>query len=290
MQQLSGIDGCLYYAPLLFQQAGLSTASASFLASGVSGLLIMLTTIPASIYSDRWGRRTSTLWGGVGLATCMLLIGALYASKSVHPTTGAGRWAVFVAIYIFVIVYSATWSIAFQIYSSEIQPPRTRAAASSLAQSANWVCFELESCHYRARVEYCANQQRQIVNWIVAFTTPLLLARSSFGAYFLFGFSTLFTVVVCMLFMPETRSKSLEQIDDAFSGSLSKRIKRSSGIYGLESIEFQQRPSSNASIRAASARPSQRESIEHSESRVMGPARVVRVMPSVESVRKWLLR
>lgn len=46
---------------------------------------------------------------------------------------------VLVAIYIFVIVYSATWSIAFQIYSSEIQPPKTRAAASSLAQSANWV-------------------------------------------------------------------------------------------------------------------------------------------------------
>ena len=109
----------------------------------------------------------------------MLLIGSLYASESVHAATGAGRWGqyiflpflfeleqrklwlsipffpldsshdyanfkiylvVLVAIYIFVIVYSATWSIAFQIYSSEIQPPKTRAAASSLAQSANWVC------------------------------------------------------------------------------------------------------------------------------------------------------
>ena len=289
MQQASGIDGVLYYAPLLFQQAGLSTTSASFFASGVSGLLIMLTTIPASIYSDRWGRRTSTVSGGVGLATCMLLIGSLYASKSVHPSTGAGRWAVLVAIYIFVIIYSATWSIAFQIYSSEIQQPRTRAAASSLAQSANWVRFHSRCYNYRATVEDCANKQRQIVNWIVAFTTPLLLARSSFGVYFLFGFSTLLTVVVCMLFMPETRSKSLEQIDDAFTGSLSKRIKRSSGIYDPESMEFHQRPSSNASIRAAPPRPSQRESIEHSESRVMGPARVVRVMPSVESVRKWLL-
>lgn len=160
MQQLSGIDGILYYAPLLFQQAGLSATSASFLASGISGLLVMLTTIPASIYSDRWGRRTSTLWGGVGLATCMLLIGALYASKSVHPDTGAGRWVVFVAIYIFVIVYSATWSIAFQIYSSEIQPPSTRAAASSLAQSANWVSFESGSYHYPKTVEDCANREQ----------------------------------------------------------------------------------------------------------------------------------
>lgn len=92
-----------------------------------------------------------------------------------------------------------------------------------------------------------------------------------------------------MLFMPETRSKSLEQIDDAFNGSLSKRIKRSSGIYGPESMEFQQQPSSNANMRA-SPRPSQSESVQDSESRVIGPARVLRVMPSVESVRKWLLR
>lgn len=140
-------ENSMKYAPILFQQAGLSATSASFLASGVSGLLIMLTTIPASIYSDRWGRRTSTLYGGVGLASCMLLVGALYASHNVHAATGAGRWAVLVAIYVFVIIYSATWSIAFQIYSSEIQPPKTRAAASSLAQSANWVrCWLLDQC------------------------------------------------------------------------------------------------------------------------------------------------
>lgn len=90
--------------------------------------------------------------------------------------------------------------------------------------------------------------------------------------------------------MPETRGKSLEEIDDAFSGSVSRRMKRSSGIYGQDSVEFQWRSPSNANIRAASAHPSQMFSIDDSESRVMGPARTVRVMPSVESVRKWLLR
>lgn len=117
-----------------------------------------------------------------------------------------------------------------------------------------------------------------------------MLAQSSFGAYFLFGFSTLFTVVVCMFFMPETRSKSLEQIEDAFNGSVAKQIKRSSGIYGPNAMELQRRTSFRSSVRAPSPKPSEHDDLEHLDTRVMGPARALRVMPSVESVRKWLLR
>lgn len=53
-QQLTGIDGLLYYAPVLFTQAGLSSTNASFLASGVSGLLNLAVTIVAQFYTDKW--------------------------------------------------------------------------------------------------------------------------------------------------------------------------------------------------------------------------------------------
>lgn len=65
MQQLAGIDGVFYYAPILFQKAGLSGEQASFLASGVSALAILGVTIPANFLADKWGRRTSSLLGGV---------------------------------------------------------------------------------------------------------------------------------------------------------------------------------------------------------------------------------
>jgi MFS family permease len=139
MQQLSGIDGVLYYAPLLFQQAGLASEQASFLASGVSALVMLVVTIPASIYVDHWGRRASTILGGILLASCMLLIGGLYASQAVHGDRGAARWAVIVTIFLFGVVFCMTWAIGIRIYSSEIQPSRTRAGATSLAQSTNWV-------------------------------------------------------------------------------------------------------------------------------------------------------
>ncbi|KAH7064512.1 putative MFS sugar transporter [Macrophomina phaseolina] len=193
MQQFSGIDGVLYYAPLLFTQAGLSSEQASFLASGVSALVIFGATIPATFFSDHWGRRPSTIYGGLGLSGTMVLIGSLYASNSVHGDHGPGRWVVIVAIYVFAIIFSGSWAIAFKVYASEIQPPATRASASSLAQSSNW-----------------------FANFVVALTTPVFLAHSSCGVYFFFGACSLFTVAVCLVAMPETRGRTLETIDASF--------------------------------------------------------------------------
>ncbi|OCL03874.1 general substrate transporter [Glonium stellatum] len=192
MIQLSGIDGVLYYAPTLFAQAGLPSQTASFLASGVSAILMLAVSIPAFLYADRMGRRTSVIAGGAGLSFCMLVIGALYASKSVH-STGPVRWVVVVLIFAFALTYSFTWGVVGKIYASEIQPARTRATANCVAQGLNF-----------------------FTNWLVAFATPIFLANSSFGAYFLFGFLTLGTVIVLAGYMPETRGRSLESIQEAF--------------------------------------------------------------------------
>lgn len=57
----------------------------------------------------------------------------------------------------------------------------------------------------------------QFANWTVALTTPILLARSAFAAYYFFGFATLTTVIVCAVLMPETKGQSLEAINKAFN-------------------------------------------------------------------------
>ena len=218
MQQLSGIDGVLYvssfefrnksskknvwerglanpskYAPLLFTQAGLSSSESSFLASGVSAIVIFSVTIPALAFSDKWGRRQSTIYGGLGLAITMLLIGGLYAGRTVHSDSGAGRWVVIISIYLSTAVYSVSWAVGMRVYVAESQPQRTRASATNIAYGSNWVA-----------------------NFLVALTTPILLARTSYGAYFLFGGCALFTALVCFGFMPETKGRSLEAIEGPF--------------------------------------------------------------------------
>jgi len=191
MQQMSGIDGVLYYAPVLFSKAGLSSTEASFLASGVSGLLLIACCFITQIYSDRWGRRPALIYGGSTISFSMFTIGILYASQATAHK--AGRWLVIFLIYLFVFAFGIAWSSLMRVYVTEIQPMETRAAATSLAQTANWV-----------------------VNWMIAFSTPLFLTHSTSGPYFLFGAATLITVCVCVAFQAESRGVSLEGIDALF--------------------------------------------------------------------------
>ncbi|QIW96689.1 hypothetical protein AMS68_002207 [Peltaster fructicola] len=206
-QQLSGIDGVLYYAPLLFQAAGLSSSTSSFLASGLSALLMLLITIPAFLYADKWGRRTSVLSGGIIISTTMLLIGTLYAAGAVHGDHGVGRWAVIVLIYIFALAFSATWAVSVRVYSSEIQPVHTRAPATSFAQAMNW-----------------------LTNWTVAFITPILLSEATYSIYFLFGGCTVLAVLLSAFAMPETKGRSLEDIDLEFERRRVHKVLNVTGV------------------------------------------------------------
>ncbi|KAM5344204.1 hypothetical protein ACJ41O_012741 [Fusarium nematophilum] len=201
LQQFSGIDGVLYYAPILFTQAGLSGEKASFLASGVSAIVILMATIPATIFADRWGRRTSGIVGGVLITSLMLVMGSLYASGKVHLESGAVRWVVIVCIYLFAIAFSFTWAIGFRTWVVESMPRRTRSSASSLAQCSNWMA-----------------------NYIVALITPVLISKSTFGAYYLFAFCSLFCTVMVCIFMFETKGYSLEEIEKRYAEQSDKTV------------------------------------------------------------------
>ncbi|KAH8649320.1 sugar transport protein [Xylariales sp. PMI_506] len=193
MQQFSGIDAVLYYAPTLLEQAGVSSGQASFLASGVSALLIMATTLPASLLADKWSRKTSTIVGGSLIFALMLIMGSMYAAGQVHADSGAGRWVVIVSIYLFALVFNATWALGIRAFSIENLPRKTRSSGASLGQGSNW-----------------------LANYIVALTTPMFIASSSFGAYYFFAFCSLFTTIICFLFMFDTKGHSLEAIEQRY--------------------------------------------------------------------------
>ncbi|KAI1341793.1 general substrate transporter [Xylariaceae sp. FL0016] len=194
MQQFSGIDGILYYAPILFRQAGLSSTQASFLASGVSALVMMAVTIPATLWCDSWGRKTASLVGGVSTSFFMLLVGSLYAAGKVYGDRGAARWVVIVSIYLWAVAFSITWALCLRMYLIESLPRKTRSSGASLAQASNW-----------------------LANYTVALTTPVFLARSSFGAYYFFASSTVLCTVVCAFVMVETKGHSLEYIEQKYA-------------------------------------------------------------------------
>jgi MFS family permease len=170
-------------------------------------IAMLAVSIPAVLLADKWGRRSSTIFGGIALCSIMFLIGGLYAAQAVHPY-GAARWAVVVSVYLFGMTYCSTWGIVGKIYASEIQPSHTRGAANSVGMAMSY-----------------------FTNWLVALITPILLSASAFGAYFLFGGLALFTVCVLTLSMPETKGRSLENIQEAFQQPASSQFMRVIGLF-----------------------------------------------------------
>lgn len=69
------------------------------MASGVSGIVLVVSTIPSQFYlMDRWGRRPTTISGGFIMCACMIIMGSIYASEKVK-VPGA-RWTVIALIYV----------------------------------------------------------------------------------------------------------------------------------------------------------------------------------------------
>lgn len=105
---------------------------------------MMIASIPAFILADKWGRRTSVLYGGACLSAIMVVIGGLYAARA-PDASEAARIAVIALVFLFGIVFVATLGIVPKIYASEIQPSHSRAAGNSLGMAASFVSF-FEAC------------------------------------------------------------------------------------------------------------------------------------------------
>ncbi|CAO1637647.1 unnamed protein product [Parajaminaea phylloscopi] len=205
-QQLSGIDVVLYFSPIIFKSIWTSQ-TATFLASGVSGIVLVVATVPALIWVDRWGRKPPMILGGLGMASAFLIIGSLFAAfgrsspatefddgrPHIVLTNSVAKWAVVVLIYAFVAMYSLTWAVVTRIYAGEIVPTRLRSRAVASQQLANWA-----------------------TNFTVALIAPLFLRASPSGPYFLFAGAILLSTAVTALCAKETKGKSLEEISDMF--------------------------------------------------------------------------
>lgn len=198
-QQLTGIDFVLFYAPTLFRAAGIQGTAASFFASGVTSIVLLASVTVATPFSDKIKRRWSLTGGGIGIGACLLLMGVLYATNA--NNTRAGQWSIIVLIELFVIVFSATWSMSIRVYTTEQFHPSVRAAASSFSIAVNQAC-----------------------NTLVALTGPAFLAKSSSGPYFLYGGITLFTAALCVIVMTETSNQSLEALGKLASSGTSNNF------------------------------------------------------------------
>ncbi len=182
LQQLTGINAVINYAPIILSQTGVGGGTA-LLQSCLVGTVNFLATIIAIWLVDTKGRKTLLLWGAVGM---ILSLGYLTLSFILHW----GNMGVLISLLVYIAFFAASFSPVMWVINSEIFPENVRAIAMSFSTAISWACTYLT-------VQF----------------SPIVLNR--FGGAILFGFFGLFSVIAFFFvrkFIPETKGKSLEQI------------------------------------------------------------------------------
>ncbi|AMD20012.1 HCL139Cp [Eremothecium sinecaudum] len=227
-QQLSGMSIMMYYVVYLFEMAGFH-GNTNLLSASIQYLLNFLTTFPAVFLVDKIGRRPILIYGGFLLAACSFSIAGLLGTYSV-PTDGALRTGtsrlvdygvskagpasgairitippehanaargVIACAYLFVCIFSPSWGTGAWLYCSEIFNNFERARGSALTSAVHWG-----------------------LNFTFAMVIPTAFKNITWRTYIIFGVFDVSLAVHTFLAFPETKGKTLEEVEQMWQSKV----------------------------------------------------------------------
>ena len=187
-QQFVGINTVIYYAPTILADTGL-TNSSSITQTVFVGITNVVFTIVAVLLLDRVGRRKLLLTGTVGTVLSLLLLGVYFSSATLQHQAG---YLALVALLIYIASFAVGLGPVFWLMISEIFPVGIRSKAMSVSTLANWAA-----------------------NFLVAatfLTLGSLITRQ--GTFFLYAGIAVVAFAFFLAKVPETKDRSLEQVQD----------------------------------------------------------------------------
>ena len=187
LQQITGINAVIMFAPDIFQAAG-SVKSDSVMQAMIVGLVNFLMTIVALWLVDKRGRKTLLLWGAVGMIASLAYL-TLEFAKPLQNGTG-----VLIALLVYISFFAASFAPVMWVIISEIYPNRIKGLAMSFSTAVSWLC-----------------------TFLTVYFAPVI--QGSLGLSYLFGIFGVFSIIAFVFvkfWIPETKGKSLEQIEREF--------------------------------------------------------------------------
>lgn len=189
LQQLVGINSVIYFLPQVFIKGfGFPDGDAIWVSVGI-GIVNFLCTVLAYNIMDRFNRKTILLFGSIVMAISIFVLAFLNFTVSVK--TAAVPTMILIAIYIF--GFAVSWGPICWLMLGEIFPLNVRGIGNSIGSAANW-----------------------IGNFIVSqfFLVLLSFFHNNVGGPFLvFGFFAIVSIFFVIFAVPETRGKTLEEIE-----------------------------------------------------------------------------
>ena len=188
LQNLSGIDAILYYAPEIFKSAGFASVEGRILSTVGLGAVNFLSTVAAAFFMDRWGRRPLILWSLAIMTIGMGFFTLAHLSSHVSPMLQKAQVA---ALSAFVGSFAFGMGAVPYILSSEIFPARVRSRSIGVCSAAAWGINIL----------------------VILGFLPLMEMFSPEAVFGFFTLVNLFAFFFSLLMVPETRGRSLEAIE-----------------------------------------------------------------------------
>jgi sugar porter (SP) family MFS transporter len=187
-QQTTGINTVIYYAPTIFKFAGIKAAGPAILAGAGLTMLMWCFHILSIFLLDRVGRRPLLLIGVAGQILGLAILGAAFQIQQL------ASWKSYIAISslaIYVSSFAVGLGPIFWLVISEIYPLKVRGAAMSTVTVTNWT-----------------------LNLLVSVTfLSLVAALGRGGTFWLYGAIAVAALVFFYRMVPETKGKTLEQIE-----------------------------------------------------------------------------
>lgn len=191
LQQVTGINTVIYFAPTIVEFAGVASKSAAILSTVGVGLVNLAATIVAIRLVDRAGRRPLLITGISGMILALL---ALTLAFALDPDGKDGATAVVTvgALMAYVGAFAISLGPIFWLLNAELYPLRERGAAAAAGTTANWAS-----------------------NFAVSLTfLPLIAALGTAGAFGLYATVGVLALIFCITLVPETRGRSLREIEE----------------------------------------------------------------------------
>ncbi|KAF2033748.1 general substrate transporter [Setomelanomma holmii] len=189
MQQIGGCNAVIYYFPFLFQNSIGATHELSLLLGGVNMIVYAIFATTSWFVIERTGRRKLFLIGTFGQGLSMVLVfGGL-----IPGTTSAAKGAA-VGLFTYIAFFAATWLPLPWLYPAEVNPVKTRGKANAVSTCTNW-----------------------LFNFLVVMITPIMIDHIKWGTYVFFAVVNACFLPFIYIFYPETKQRSLEEIDLIFA-------------------------------------------------------------------------
>ena len=181
--QLSGINAIIYYAPRVFEMAGLGAQSSLLSTVGIGVVNFAFTLIAINVI-DKVGRRKLMLIGSLGLIIALALVSHSFYSEAPNGL------AVTIYLMIYIAFFAFSQGAVIWVFISEIFPNEVRAKGQTLGSLTHWVMAAVITFFFP-----------MLSDWLGGGNTFLIFA----------GFMVLQLLFVWKI-MPETKGRSLEQI------------------------------------------------------------------------------